>query len=82
MRCLLLELTILKVLDRIPHGSREITLANEVELLMDRKPLTYEMFSDTLTALQYKHLIESESTLLGDTKWKLTELGRKALAEY
>lgn len=82
MRCLLLELTILKVLDRIPHGSRELALANEVELLIDQKPLTYEMFSATLSDLQAKQLIESESTLLGDTKWKLTELGRKALAEY
>lgn len=70
---------ILKILARVECGLREKTLQNEVELAMDRHDLTTDEFLDALRFLDDKALVDKWTTLIGDTVWGITEMGKNAL---
>ena len=79
MRNELLERVILKNLQRVETGLKEKSLMCAVEVEMDRYDITTAEFEDTLRALEDKALIDRFTTLIGDTVWGITEMGRDAL---
>jgi hypothetical protein len=50
-----------------------------VEVEMDRYDLTTAEFETVLAELEDKALVEKWKTLLGDTVWGITDMGRNAL---
>ncbi len=78
MRDTMLERHILKILSRVEPGLREPTLQDEVEIAADR-PLTTIEFTDSIKELQSRKLVARKVTILGESLWKITDLGRTAL---
>jgi len=79
MRNEVLEKTILKNLQRVDTGLKQKSLMCAVEVEMDRYDLTTAEFETVLAELEDKALIEKWKTLLGDTVWGITDMGRNAL---
>ena len=79
MRDISLEMTILKILDRLfPMPLHDKTLSNETEIAMDRPILTTD-FQDALQSLQARKLINRNSSRFGLPQCFITEAGRAAL---
>lgn len=74
-----LNTTILQILNRLPAGLKEKTLQNETAILMDRPTLTTVEFEDAIRELEDRELIRRDPTLLGDTLFSITGLGKEAL---
>ena len=79
MRNETLERVILKNLQRVDTGLKQKSLMCAVEVEMDRYDLTTNEFEDAIRALEDKGLVDKWPTLLGDTVWGITEMGRNAL---
>ncbi len=75
----MLETAILKILNRVETGLKEKTLQAETEIAMDRPQLTTDEFADAVRALEDAGLIVRDHTLLKQTMWGITPLGRAAL---
>lgn len=75
----MLEKQVLKILNRVETGLREKTLQAEVEIAMDRPTLTTDEFLDTLRELEDRELLLRETSLLGETLWSISSLGKKAI---
>ena len=79
MRDISLEMTILKILDRLcPTPLRDSILCLEVEIALDR-PLVTTDFLDALQSLQARKLINRNSSRFGLPQCFITEAGRAAL---
>lgn len=79
MRNETLERVILKNLNRVETGLKEKSLMCAVEVEMDRYDLTTAEFEDAIRSLEDKALVDSHTTLIGDTVWGITSMGRDAL---
>lgn len=75
----MLEITILKTLNRVDTGLKAKTLQAEVEIAMDRPDLTTDEFTDTLLKLEDKALIDQWTNALGDKIYGITAFGKDAL---
>ena len=79
MRNEVLERVILKNLSRVELGLKEKSLICAVEVEMDRYDLTTADFEDAIRSLEDRALVDRHTTLLGDTIWGITSMGRDAL---
>ncbi|MBO7206810.1 MAG: hypothetical protein J6W10_04280 [Kiritimatiellae bacterium] len=79
MRYEALERVILKNLHRVETGLKEKSLMCAVEVEMDRYDLTTNEFEDVIRSLEDKGLVDRHTTLIGDTVWGITAMGRDAL---
>lgn len=75
----MLEITILKTLNRVDTGLKAKTLQAEVEIAMDRPDLTTDEFTDTLIKLEDKGLVDQWTNALGDKIFGITAFGKDAL---
>ena len=81
MRDISLEMTILRILDRLsPSPLRDSILCLEVEIALDR-PLVTTDFQDALQDLQSRKFINRNSSRFGLPQSWITETGRAALAQ-
>ena len=79
MKDVMLEKTILKILQRVECGVREKTLMNETEIAVDRPYITTDEFTDALVGLEDRGLVENRQNLIGERVWQITEVGKAAL---
>ena len=79
MRNPMMEITILRILNRVNTGLKEKTLQAETEIAIDRPTLTSDEFTDTLIALEDRALVRNRKNLIGETVWGITEAGKAAL---
>ena len=79
MRNIMLERTILRILNNVDCGLREKTLQDEAEIATDRRSLTTDEFMDALTGLEGRALVRRRKNLIEETVWGITEAGRAAL---
>lgn len=75
----LLNVSILKILNRVDTGLRKKTLQNEVEIAVDRPTLTTDELDDAIIYLKDRSLIETYVNMLGDEVIMITEDGKAAL---
>ena len=75
----LLNVTILKTLNRVETGLRKKTLQSEIEIAMDRPTLTTDEFEDALIYLKDRALVETYVNMLGDEVIMISEDGKAAL---
>ena len=79
MRDVSLEMSILKILDRLaPVPLREKTLAAEATIAVDRE-LDTEEFGDALRSLKERNLVRLGKSMLDVEQVWITEAGRAAL---
>lgn len=75
----MLEKVILRNLQRVETGLKQKSLMCAVEIEMDRYDLTTSEFEDALVSLEDRALVDKHTTLIGDTVWGITAMGRDAL---